>query len=360
MIAVADKITYPVEQEVMGLPIKFTEANNGEFSWEQSYELPEEGRGYVAFGVECSNDAMVAISPEPYTTEPMYEVVIGGLFNTESVIRRGAFPGHILCKVPVGLLNHRPEAVNYLWVLVDEKTQLIQVGRGRKPSKESLFCIYKDTNFIHNARHVCFTSLNTPTTYSDIVVGSLDGGFSKFTKEVVSVGEVRQERVDGRSFVVPARRGIYNWAHHYALPEQGRGFVSFAARCAHDVHVAVSPERQSVNPMYEIVVGAAGNTQVWVRRKAQGFILCNVAFALQPDVVNYIWVCVDATTQLIQVRRGRKPSPESLFCIYKDNQFIRDARYVCFSSWDTPVTYSGISVAALPTPNHLTLENLAL
>ncbi|KAG0555310.1 hypothetical protein KC19_12G159600 [Ceratodon purpureus] len=150
--------------------------------------------------------------------------------------------------------------------------------------------------------------------------------------------------------VLPPMRGLYNWGQHFELPEQGRGCVSFTADTSNDVHVAISTYPESMDPMYEVVVGGWTNTTSVVRRRSQGPILCTVPVGLKkpvPDAVDNLWVSIDKNTQLIQVGRGSQPSSESLFCIYKDPQFLCKAQYICFTTWDAPATYSNIKVSAI-------------
>jgi len=152
------------------------------------------------------------------------------------------------------------------------------------------------------------------------------------------------------SLSVPPMYGIYNWSDHLKLPQQGQGSVLFSTDCSNDVHVAISPQSQSVNPMYEFVIGGWSNTESVVRRKSQGPKLCTVPVGLnkpQLDTVNDLWISIDKNTKLLQVGRGREPNFESVFFIYKDPRFLFDAQYVCFTTWNVPATYSNIMVLAM-------------
>jgi hypothetical protein len=143
-------------------------------------------------------------------------------------------------------------------------------------------------------------------------------------------------------------KGVYNWDHHFELPQQGQGLVLFTANCSNDVHVAISPQAQSMDPMYELVIGGWGNTASVARRSAQGTDLCRVPVGLNKlRLENDLWISIDKTTRLLRVGHGKEPSLESMFLVYKDLQFLTEARYVCFSSWDVPVTYSNVMVLAM-------------
>ncbi|KAG0555308.1 hypothetical protein KC19_12G159400 [Ceratodon purpureus] len=150
--------------------------------------------------------------------------------------------------------------------------------------------------------------------------------------------------------VLPPMHGVYYWGHHFELPKHGRGCVSFTAdHTSNDVHVAISMYPESFDPMYEIVVGGWANTTSVIRRRSQGPILCTVPVGLKKaaHADKNLWVSIDRNTQLIQVGRGSQPSLESLFCIYKDPQFLSKAQYICFSNNNDPATYSNIKVSAI-------------
>ncbi|KAG0606229.1 hypothetical protein M758_9G124200 [Ceratodon purpureus] len=325
----------------------------GTYTWVQHYQLPKQGEGFVSFAADCTNDVHVAISPEPrvmHLMEPMYDIVIGGWSNTRSAIRR-RIHGPLVCEVPVGLIKTEHDSVCYLWVSIDSKTNLIQVGYGKEPDLSSVFCIYKDTDFIHRARYISFSSWDVPVTYSAVSVASLPSGEDSIEHMFQHMMEITitKEPSDLR-FTVPPKLGAYNWARPFQLPEPGRGFLSFGAQCFSDVHIAISskPDRET-DPMYEIVVGGWSNTKSIIRRRAKGPDLwkADVGLIEPQNAVNYLWVCIDKQTEVIMVGHGKEPDLSSVFCIYKDTDFIREARYVSFSSFDVPVTYSAISVASL-------------
>lgn len=153
-----------------------------------------------------------------------------------------------------------------------------------------------------------------------------------------------------KPLAVPPMHGAYNWGHHFELPQQGQGFVIFRADCSNDVHLAISPKPQSMDPMYELVIGGWSNTSSVVRRRSQGSNLCTVPVGLNKprlDTVNDLWVSIDKTTKYVRMGQGREPTLESMFCIYKDLQFLSEARYICFSTWDVPATYSNIMVLTM-------------
>ncbi|KAG0613346.1 hypothetical protein M758_6G096100 [Ceratodon purpureus] len=324
----------------------------GIYSWVQHYQLPNQGEGFVSFGADCTNDVHVAISREPRPMspmEPMYEIVIGGWSNTRSVIRRRS-QGPILCEVPVGLIRTEHDSVCYLWVSIDSKTNLIQVGYGKEPDLSSVFCIYKDINFIHEAQYVSFSSWDVPVTYSAISVASLPSGEDSIEHMFQHMMEIAiMKEPSNLRFMVPPKLGLYNWVKPLQLPEPGRGFLSFGAQTYSDVHIAISSKPREMDPMYEIVVGGWSNTKSVIRRRSQGPNLCTAEVGLiEPqNAVNYLWVSIDKHTEVIQVGHGKEPNLSSVFCIYKDVDFLREAQYVSFTSWEYPVIYSAISVASL-------------
>ena len=146
--------------------------------------------------------------------------------------------------------------------------------------------------------------------------------------------------------LVPQCDSTYDWKPDYKLPTEGRGTVSFAAIASSSLKVAISPRPETVIPMYEII-----GEGCWIQRKSFGYEFCVVETAdlnifTNPHVeLKEFWVSVDAETKLIHVGQGNRPDLESAFCIYKDPNFLTEARYVSFSSNETPNTYSEIRVS---------------
>lgn len=137
-------------------------------------------------------------------------------------------------------------------------------------------------------------------------------------------------------------RGLYNWSSPFSLPHPGSGVLLFTTDASSDVHVAISPLPESMNPMYEFVIGGWGNTTSVVRRGSQGDNLCKVPVGMnKPEVEadNEFWISIDKRTKLLRMGYGREPGFESMF--------LEEARYACFSTWEVPATYKDVVVLAM-------------
>ena len=318
------------------LKVTFSKSSEsyGDYNWPMAYKFPTGGRGVVCFTANAiRTDIHLAISPKPQTMDPMYEIVIGGCGNTECAIRRKA-QGENMCLVrTIGVLKlGKP---TQFWVSLNVDTQLIHVGSGNQPNLESIICIYKDPNFISGARYVSFFSWETTTFYSNIYVASPSVSRLLGSEEPLEVGSCW---------------GKYNWESNYKLLSEGQGILYFVAKASTDVYVAISSKEETMEPMYEVVIGGWGNTKSGIRRCSQGELVCCVNEGLhnahnEENVSHQFWVSLDKDTQLIHVGRGRQANLESVVCMYKDPNFLCEAMYVAFSSWDTPITYSSITVS---------------
>jgi hypothetical protein len=305
--------------------------SNRKFNWSKTFKLPTEGRGIVCFSVSGAvTDVRVAISPKPETVDPMYEVVIGGWGNSESAIRRNS-QGDFLCRVrTIDVI--KPGKVNHFWVSINVDTQLIHVGVGNEPNLVSVIFLCKDPTFLNEAQYVSFFSRETTVIYSNIFVASPSA----------------TRLLRSHPLEIQPCFGRYDWSFGYKLLSEGRGILYFAALAQADVYVAISPVPETVDPMYEIVLGGWGNTKCEIRKRSQGKSLYSVNEGLgykPTEGEHHFWVSIDKDTQLIQVGRGNHANLESVICKYKGPSFISEAMYIAFSSWNTPVTYSAISVS---------------
>ena len=321
---------------LQSLKVTFSKSSKsyGDYNWPMAYKFPTAGRGVVCFTANAiRTDIHIAISPKPQTMDPMYEIVIGGWGNTECVIRRKS-QGENMCVVKtIGVIKlGKP---NQFWVSINVDTQLIHVGSGNQPNLASVICIYKDPNFLSDARYVSFFSWNITTFYSNIYVASPSVSRLLGSDEPLEVGSCW---------------GQYNWDSGYKLLSEGRGILHFAAKASTNVYVAISSKAETMDPMYEVVIGGWGNTKSGIRRRSQGELVCSVNEGLhnahnEENVSHHFWVSLDKDTQLIQIGRGSQANLESVLCMYKDPTYLSEAMYVAFSSWDTPITYSSISVS---------------
>ncbi len=137
------------------------------YDWSNNWRLPTPGTGVLTFTAQAQNDVALAISPTAGMSDPMYEIVIGGWGNSQSVIRRKTL-GTPVVTVAEGLTT--PGGQNRLWVSIDSNTKTIRVGRG-EPG-QGVFMSYTDADFVSAAQYVNFTSWNNPVSLSNISVSA--------------------------------------------------------------------------------------------------------------------------------------------------------------------------------------------
>lgn len=327
-------------------------ARMGKYDWDPSYKLMSEGKGTISFAADASTDVHVAISSRCETMDPMYEIVIGGWDNTRSGIRKRS-QGEVLWQVNEGLQN--TNCLHQLWVSVDKDTQLIEIGRGDQANRDSVILKAKDPTFLSDVQYIAFSTLDAPITYSSISVSIQSVTVSAPIQNVAMQEPLQSANIrlqEPTSVVMHERWGRYQWQHYFELPLLGRGVILFAAETITDVHVAISPLPRTVDPMYEIVIGGWNNSMSVIRRASKGIDLVSVkSERSDPPIapgLNHYWVSIDASNKLVKAGKGKRPEIESsVFLLFKDSNFIREARYVTFTTFDAPVTYSDISVKTI-------------
>ncbi|KAG0627724.1 hypothetical protein M758_2G223400 [Ceratodon purpureus] len=313
----------------------------GLYSWVHSWKLPREGQGIISFVAQGTNDIHMAISEQLHSRHPMYEIVIGGRMNTATAIRRTRGDIEVTC-VAAGLIN--PGAPNRLWVSIDARTSMIQVGRG-EPSQD-VIAIYRDTGFYSGVRHVSFTTNDTQITYSNVVIADLEQPTPVLDTYELSEKVYKQVLNDAWAIVRPVH-GHYSWAQYWLLPSPGRGILSFTVEGSVDIHVAISARPHDMNPMYEINFGNWDNNRTLIRRNVMGPlgpIQCGVEYGGMVSV-NHLWVLLDARSGIIQLGRG-EPG-QNMYCIYKDPAFLSEAQYFSFSTLHSPATFSNVAVTQI-------------
>jgi hypothetical protein len=278
----------------------------------------------------------MAISEQPHSRHPMYEIIIGGWLNTSSAIRRTRADREVSF-VAAGLLH--PGAANPLWVSVDSTTSTIQIGRGAP--FQDVIAIYRDPAFYSGTQYISFTTHDTQITYSNVVITDVQQ--PTLDPHILSE-KVDQEVLTGAWRIIPIF-GHYSWAQYWMLPQPGRGVLSFTAEGEKDIHVAISARPHNMEPMYEINFGASANNRTLIRRKLGGHIQCGVDFGGLTSPVNHLWVSMDDRSGIIQLGQGAPG--QNMYCIYKDPAFISEARYFSFTTMGTPVIFSNIAVTAI-------------
>jgi len=303
------------------------------FSWKHSWKLPQCARGCISFTAQGNTDVQVAISKKCQSSDDMYQICFGGWQNTMTSIGK-RYQGPVAFAVAAFLTY--PDALNQLWVSIDDRTSTIQVGRG-EPGQD-VFSIYKDNRFFSDVQYVSFTSHITPVTFSNVVVSEMEP-MSTLDSYSPSNWVDLQDQSDWH--VVPLH-GHYNWARFWMLPRPGRGLISFAAEGI-DVHIAISAEPHTTQPMYEILIGGWENSQTIVRKHKQE----RPALWTEDSLVEFpscqYWVLVDEEACIIQIGRGLEPC-QDMFCTFKDPDFLLGAQYITFTSSKIPIVYSNVTI----------------
>lgn len=321
----------------------------GHYDWNLSWKLPREGQGCISFEARARNSIYVAISEHCSDSQRscMYEIIIGGWGNTTSVIQKHHGKEKevlICCSVAAGLTH--PEGINRLWVSIDERTSMIQVGRG-EPAQD-VIAVFRDRRFLSKVQNVSFTSMDNPVAYSNAVI--TDAKHLPPLLYTYRLSEKMLQSVVNDKWAMTAKfYGYYTWAQRWMLPRPGRGILSFLAEselCI-DIHVAISSHPYTMDPMYEIVVGGWTGTVNVLRKQSQGPPVCKVENdrdTFNPGI-NQFWVLIDDRTGTIQVGQGEPL--HDMFLIYKDAAFLSEAQYCTFTTWGTPVTYSSVEITAV-------------
>jgi hypothetical protein len=313
----------------------------GQYDWSSHvYKLPSKGQGVIFFAADTNRNLHVIFSPEAEVMFPVYEIVIGWRHSqqTQSEIRT-QLPKKSLCTYsPSELINPLGgDHLHRFWICMDAETQLIYVGQGENPCEKDAFIIFKDPCFLLNVQYFAFSSNDVAITYTDIRVEagkrptSLRLGNSEQDEEPssrlwssVNTSQILPQSLNVTFSKSAENYGNYNWLKTYKLPTEGRGIVCFSVSGAvTDVHVAISPKPETMDPMYEVVIGGWGNSESAIRRKPQGDSLCRVRTidVIKPGKVNHFWVSINVDTQLIHVGTGNKPNLASVICLCKDSTF---------------------------------------
>jgi hypothetical protein len=293
-------------------------------SWNEGWHLPVTGTGSFVFKAQASNDIHIALSPASQTSDPMYEIVLGGWANTKSVIRR-ASQGPDLVSTANGPAS--PGALADYWVQVDQASGKVSAGTGNQPGQNSLI-EYSDPQFLSDVRYFAFSSWDTPV-------------------QIASV-ETRATGLPGASS--SAENGAYStWSDLWQLPMSDRDVVRFTATATNDLHIALSSSMDAHSPMYELVLGGWANSKSAIRRAPQGpSVLERQAGLRAPGRPDRYWLAIDRPAKTLSIGFGDKVG-EQVLMSWKDPNFLANVRYFDFSSWDTPVTIASVDLVGRPS-----------
>ncbi|XP_066284945.1 uncharacterized protein [Branchiostoma lanceolatum] len=202
------------------------------------WNLPPLTGSRFTFEVQANNDAHVALSSQNRDQDAMYEIVLGGWGNTQSVIRRGK-QGHNHAKASTPGINS-PTEYRAFWITWSSDGT-IAVGKGDETEP---FMQWTDPDPL-------------PIAYAGYSTGWGSTGRWKFCPSA---------RPDVCEYYETDTQYRYRWN----LPPLTVSRFTFEVQANNDAHVALSSQNQDLDAMYEIVLGGWRNTQSVIRRSKQG------------------------------------------------------------------------------------------
>jgi hypothetical protein len=165
--------------------------------------------------------------------------------------------------------------------------------------------------------------------------------------------EIREDRIvlesaGGYSYASIKEGASYNsWNEFNKFKAPGSGILYFSAVAYNDIHVAISDEMRTKNPMYEIVIGGWRNTRSVIRNESQGPAYAVSAKCIQnTGEIQQYWVKLDKSTGNISCGYGNVPG-EDIILEWHDSKFLQSAQYIAFSSWDSIVKFSNVKITAI-------------
>lgn len=316
----------------------------GEFMSHQcdSWKLPRAGRGIISFTAEGGLGVSIEIA-DPNGLD-RYQILIG----RSTCIRRFSPPG-LMADVSVVVKDflHR-KLPNQLWVSMDERTSIIQVGRGELPGQDHIISHYMDPEFFPQVQRVSFTTHDVPITYSNISFMDVDQHMYDLSYRLPD--ELYFEAVMDGEWTIVDLGGLYSWARYWKLPSIGRGVLRFEVNNVSVWYqIAISACPSTMDPMYEINIQRGFEEVAIIRRSAGGQISCQVSRCPEIRGANRCWVSIDEETMMIQIGAGDSCQANT-FCSWKDPDFLSDSLYFTFTTTHSEgtITFSNVSVAALP------------
>ncbi|XP_077978663.1 uncharacterized protein LOC144434081 [Glandiceps talaboti] len=215
----------------------------------------------VDFKAKANNDVHIALSDGPEDKPALYEIVIGGWGNTQSVIRRSKQGNTKVEASTPSILS--PTEFRGFWITYNNG--VIKVG------KEG---------------HAAFMEWTDPTPLPVNNIGYSTGwgsnGEFKFC-----VDEPVQECTNLKEFSTDT-----TYQYRYLASSSPVTRVDFKAKAKNDVHIALSDGPEDKPALYEIVIGGWGNTQSVIRRSKQGNtkIEASTPSILSPTEFRGFWI----------------------------------------------------------------------
>ncbi|KAI8514667.1 hypothetical protein Bbelb_072580 [Branchiostoma belcheri] len=232
--------------------VRRTEGNNP-YQWD--LELP--GSSPLTFRAKTSRDVFITLSLEQSARGDLYEIIIGGWGNSQSVIRRSAGGPDLTTVSTPGILS--ADELRGFWISwAPDGT--IAVGR---EGEGSPFMQWQDPD---------------PLPIQDFGYSTWWGSAGQFMFPCKRCEHVR--RTGGTK--------LYQW--DLELP--GSSPLTFSIKTSRDAIIALSLERSARGDLYEIIIGGWSNTQSVIRRSAEGPAQTTVATPgiLSADELRGFWI----------------------------------------------------------------------
>jgi hypothetical protein len=175
---------------------------------------------------------------------------------------------------------------------------------------------------------------------SDATGGPAANGSTEAVQIVPAVNQL----TTAAAYTAPGLYGSYiTW---WRLPAAGKGSITFTVAAMADIRIGISDEAKIKDTMYDIALGANGNTGTFIRksfRGTNGSFQGTDAFAAavtipQPGAACTYTLTINKDTKTITITGG------STTLTYTDPAFINGAQYVSLSSEQVALQYTGIKV----------------
>ncbi|XP_077978786.1 uncharacterized protein LOC144434206 [Glandiceps talaboti] len=215
----------------------------------------------VDFKAKAKNDVHIALSDGPEDKPALYEIVIGGWGNTQSVIRRSKQGNTKIEASTPSILS--PTEFRGFWITYNNG--VIKVGK----EGQAAFMEWTDP---------------TPLPVNNIGYSTGWGSNGEFK---FCVDEPVQECTNLKEFSTDT-----TYQYRYLASSSPVTRVDFKAKAKNDVHIALSDGPEDKPALYEIVIGGWGNTQSVIRRSKQGNtkIEASTPSILSPTEFRGFWI----------------------------------------------------------------------
>jgi len=109
------------------------------------------------------------------------------------------------------------------------------------------------------------------------------------------------------------------------------------------LYIAFSSQRQAINPLYEITIGASTNTATQIKKQMQGKSICYYPKGIPNNKnINKYKIQIDKNRGYITIYINN-----SQFAQCKDTNFLKTVQWFSFSSWTNDVYINNVQSLAL-------------